>query len=219
MTLFLFILFVLLNSYFKVQRIYVITREKNIPLRGLHDFQNESLILLSKDFVEKNLLEKNPLLKGSLVEKKFPNELSVEIYTYRPIASFKVREGYFILSEDGKILAKTKNLDNNLSLIQYYQLFDYYYHQAGDILDYKDILKTIFFLKQLNDFGFVVERIDINSLSMIVFNLRGTQIFFSSEKDSKKQLYEFENIIKRFNIEGKQFKSLDLRFDKPIVKF
>ena len=62
--------------------------------------------------------------------------------------------------------------------------------------------------------------IDIKGQDMLVFNLiDGKQIIFSNSKDKNTQNYQLELIIKQFKIEGKEFKKIDLRFDKPIISF
>ena len=40
-----------------------------------------------------------------------------------------------------------------------------------------------------------------------------------AKKNLDKQEYELRTIVKQFLIQGKKFKSLDLRFNKPVVKF
>ena len=53
---------------------------------------------------------------------------------------------------------------------------------------------------------------------MVAFNLDKKKIIFSLEKNRTIQAYQLETLIKQFQIEGKEFVSLDLRFDKPIIK-
>lgn len=45
------------------------------------------------------------------------------------------------------------------------------------------------------------------------------EVIVSSTKDLKKQIDSLQLILGRLTIEGKRFKSLDLRFDKPVVSF
>jgi bifunctional N-acetylglucosamine-1-phosphate-uridyltransferase/glucosamine-1-phosphate-acetyltransferase GlmU-like protein len=59
--------------------------------------------------------------------------------------------------------------------------------------------------------------IDINGDDMILCNLSGKKIFFSTKKDIRQQEYQLTEIIKQFKIKGKQFKAVDLRFEKPII--
>ena len=45
------------------------------------------------------------------------------------------------------------------------------------------------------------------------------QIIFSYEKNLNDQISSLQAILKQLTIEGKRFKNLDFRFDKPVVSF
>lgn len=47
----------------------------------------------------------------------------------------------------------------------------------------------------------------------------GSEVNFSSKKDVSSQISSLQLILSRLTIEGKKFKRLDLRFDKPIIEF
>ena len=85
-------------------------------------------------------------------------------------------------------------------------------------MEYNDIKTTLFFLKKLGELDLGVANVDINGLNMIRLNLKSGVILATTEKDLETQAYQLEKIIKQFRIEGKEFETLDLRFDKPVVK-
>ncbi len=45
------------------------------------------------------------------------------------------------------------------------------------------------------------------------------QVRFSSQKDINKQISSLQIILRELTIEGKPFKSMDFRFDEPIISF
>lgn len=53
--------------------------------------------------------------------------------------------------------------------------------------------------------------------SFIVQLDSGEEVIFSREKDLKTQVSSLQLILSRLTMEGKQFKKLDLRFDKPVI--
>ena len=53
----------------------------------------------------------------------------------------------------------------------------------------------------------------------IVMLFDGGQIFISSKKDLTSQISSLQLMVNRLTIEGKRIKSLDFRFDKPIINF
>lgn len=46
-----------------------------------------------------------------------------------------------------------------------------------------------------------------------------SEIIFSSKKDVKSQITSLQLMLSRLTIEGKKLKSLDFRFDNPVVSF
>ena len=54
---------------------------------------------------------------------------------------------------------------------------------------------------------------------MIRFNLGDSIVIFTSEKPIDEQINKLKKIILQFKVEGNSFSLLDLRFDKPILKY
>ena len=54
---------------------------------------------------------------------------------------------------------------------------------------------------------------------MLLFNVGEKKIIFSSEKEAGSQLFQLQQIVKQFKVEGRAFKEIDLRYDKPVVRF
>ena len=53
---------------------------------------------------------------------------------------------------------------------------------------------------------------------MIVLHTEKFDVFTTSEKDIDQQFLEFEYTYKQLNREGKEFSSIDVRFEKPVIK-
>ena len=69
--------------------------------------------------------------------------------------------------------------------------------------------KNISFLKIQQD----------NDLSYKIFIKDNGIVFLSEKKDIGTQIDSLQLILNRLTIEGKRFKILDFRFDKPIINF
>lgn len=208
-----------IDSFFSVKTIVIEGLKKNEALVGLNDFASQSLIVLSEKKVEKDVKAKNPQVKTVSLQKIYPQTIKIRLNLYEPVAAVTANYGYFYLSEDGRILGKNREKNTNLPVINYYQKIDYYSYPVGDWIRYKDILIALNFLKNPFIEEAKVDSIDINGNNVILFNLNEKKIYFSTEKEVEIQNYEIEQIIRQFKVEGKEFKSLDLRFDKPIIKF
>lgn len=64
------------------------------------------------------------------------------------------------------------------------------------------------------------DRVEVASdSSYIVFLKDEGPVSISAQKNISSQISSLQLILSRLTIEGKKFKSLDLRFDKPIIEF
>jgi cell division protein FtsQ len=208
-----------IDSTFKIKKIEI-EGEKKQSLYGVNDYQNKNLILISEKEVEKKIIENNSIIKKITVKKDWPSTLRLSIEYYQPIASLVVTNGYLKLSEDGRILSKTKNSEQDLPVINYYQKLNSQSLSVGDRLSFKDILTSLYFIDRLTDLNLQTQSLDIVGDNMILFNLKDQQkIIFSSDKEKELQEYELREIIIQFKVEGKEFQKIDLRFEKPVVEF
>lgn len=194
---------------------------KQINILGLQKYKDQNLLFLDIKEEENNLYLNNPYLQSIILKKIYPFSLGVIYTLHKPIAFLMVNKGSVALSPNGRILYKVRGKLNNrdLPMISLYQLLDYNSIQPGTLIDRSEISKALFFLEKMVDLNLVVDNIDINGQNMILFNLNEQTIRISTEKDLEKQTYELQTIIRQFKIEGRKFKVLDLRFDKPIVTF
>lgn len=206
-----------LDDFTLIKRIEVISKAKKI--KGLQMYFERSLPLLNIAQTKAHLLKLNPQIKEINVEKKYPNRLIIFIKLQEPLASISVNQGQFILSEDGTILEKSSKVKENLPSIKYYQKLNYSFYDTGDKVNYKDVLTALHFAQTVKNLGLKVDSVDINGLNVIALNLNSRKIIFTTEKEISLQDYQLRTIIRQFKIEGKEFKLLDLRFDRPILKF
>lgn len=208
---------VFVSDFFKVKTIKIIGKEKII---GIEDFKNKLIFFIFEDDFKKIIYKKNPLIASLILKKIYPSTLEIEIKKEKPIAQLIVNNGYLILNNQGKILFKKKEKDLFLPEINFYQkIFDSEY-SLGDTIDFKDIIKGLFFLKKINEeLNLKCYLLDIKGNNMLVFNLENNKIILSADKDKEEDFYQLKEIIKNLKILGKNYKEIDLRFDKPIIRF
>lgn len=221
-----------LSDFFSIKSIEVVSELPADKIIGINTLKNKNIFFLSVKESEEALLSQNPGVAHISIQKHYPNSLIILIRPTAPLAYLRLNGGYALLDDNSKIVAKTKTPEKPLPLINFYQLFDFAQMRIGETLIYKEMVAAIYLLKSAQDLNLRVESIDINGLSMIVFNVKNparggeshptdmpVTILFSGEKNKDKQAFELETIIKRFKIEAKEFKTLDFRFDKPVVTF
>lgn len=211
------IIFLIFGHVFRVKIIEIIN-EKSFSLNGLDNYKNINIFTINEKKINQELINLNPQIKKITLVKIYPNKLNLFIELDNPIAAFKVDQGFFLLSKEGKILSKKKKIDGDFPIINYYQKINFSSSSPGNILDNKDLLLGLYFLADAVNLGLKIDTIDISGFNMIGLNMAGRSIFFTVEKDRQIQEYQFKTIIRQFKIEGKNFKRLDLRFDKPVIE-
>lgn len=214
---FIFFSLYFFDSYFQIKKIKIVGSKINIF--GLKEITDKNIIFTSEEKIKKILKDKNPLIKFLLIEKKYPDTLVLTINLYQSIGELVVGGGYFQLSEDGKIIGKSKKENKKITKINFYQKLNYQSYNQGERISLKEILDGLYFLKSLIDINIKVDSLDINGINMIVCKLENKKIIFSSEKEKELQIFQVKEIIRRFKIEGKNYKEIDLRFDKPVIRF
>lgn len=219
LALFFFAILFFAFSYFSVKHIIVEKGNGKYNIIGVDNLKEKNMLLLSLPQEENNLEDQNPFVGFVEIKKQYPQTLRIQIYDSQPIATLKLTNGYALLNNQGKILSKAKVADSQFPIITYYQAFDYTMFQSGEKINYSEISTALFFLEKMSHLNLQVERVDISGSSVIVCNLRDKKIFISNTKDKAQQLFELETITKQFKIKAQNFKELDLRFDKPVVRF
>lgn len=214
-----FISLMAFTNFLRVDKIELISDDPAYKLRSIDYLKSENIFFINLEKVELDLLRKNPDLSYLKVNKIYPKTLKIAIKKESALAFFKVNQGFLVLNTQGKIISKKKTRATSLPVINYYQKFDYFAFEAGEKLSFQDVATALRFLQKARDLGLVIDSIDIVGEDVIRFNLEDKTIFFTSVAPQNKQEYEFMTIIKRLKIEGREFKSLDLRFEKPVISF
>lgn len=212
-----FILYYLQQS-FLIKKIEVINKEK-VNLLGTSEYISKNLLLVSNENIISTLKQKNPLIKNIIIQKRLPDSLILIPDLYTPIADIITSNGYFRISEDGRILSKLKNYDKSYPLITYYQKLNYYSYSNGDFINLKDITTSLYFLKFLQNSSLIVDGVDIKDKDMLVFKLENRKIILTNNKEISLQEYALDEILKSFRVTGKNFTLIDLRFKKPVISF
>lgn len=74
--------------------------------------------------------------------------------------------------------------------------------------------------KGLGKYAIPFESVDIDTDQVIHIHLKDNEeVLFSSEKSIDNQIASLQRTLNHFTIEGKLFKRIDFRFDKPVVVF
>lgn len=200
----------------RVSRIEVIGTDL---VKGLRHYSNYPLLLLSEEKIQNDIATVNPHLTQIRVEKKYPHKLIIRARELQQVATLKLADGYAQLAESGVVLVKSRALpENQLPLITFYQPL--YYNQliVGDTLSFEEIQAGLSVLEAIEGMGSKISTIDIADADMIVLQTETYSVFASAEVDSQLQKTRFEYTYAEFKRRGKDVLSIDVRFERPIIK-
>lgn len=221
--LFVFIL-VLVGLYivdqeFRVRHIIVEPAHKrNDDIRGIQPIKGEMIWLLDEEETAAFIQSRNAYIKQVQVIKKYPDTVRVKVSYYSPIAILQVPDGFFLLGDEAVILEKSRaQFSQSLPIITYYQNIPFSNYQAGQELNFKDIKDSLFYLQKLVGMKETINSIDIKGFHMLGLYTSEEEYIFSAEKEREQQAYQLEATVREFMISGRKIKSLDVRFDKPVV--
>lgn len=214
----LFLLFNYIDSTFRVKTIILNRSKSETSLFGMSALKDKSTLFTTKDSIVNSIKNKNPQVKQVVVKIIYPSTLKLDIEFNSDFINMETNNGYFILDNNGKILEKRRMIQNNLPILTYFQKIDYSSFQPGDIINYSDIKLSLYFVENVEELGMSVNTVDISSLYMIRLKMGEKTVLFSTEKEKEIQVYELNSILKRYQSEGGKYKTIDLRFDKPVLK-
>ena len=187
---------------------------------GLSALQGETLLFLDTSKIKKNLLKLNPGISDIEIVKQYPSTIRLTVKLSSVLGYLKVDQGFYSLSKEGKVISRLKSMSNDIHpQIVYYQNFNYDDFQVSDLINQEDILTGLSFISALNEMNIDVRRLDINGPDMLVFRTSDDkEIIISNEKKLEEQVIDLKNLMIKIKVEKIDFKSIDLRFNKPVVK-
>ena len=205
-----------LFNYLSVSTIEVSGEATTIA--GLSQLNNSFLPTLDIHDVTTMLLRANPHIHSLTISKTYPRTITIFVQLEQPSAYLAVSQGYYVLNSKGKIIAKTLNTPGK-HLISYYETIPYSAYRVGQTLSQQDILDAIYFLEGMRALRYTINNIDIKGFNMIGLVSSDKTFLFSAEKERDTQLFQLEEVVKELKKEGIDFETIDLRFNKPVVKF
>lgn len=213
------------QKIYAITNVQVITSGQQKDLKGVSELKGKNIILTSDYAIQKTILKSNYDIRSVTVQKKFPDTIYLSVVQYQPQAYLQGDSGYFVLADDGYVLSRQKDQTTPLPLIHFYEKLNFFNYNVGSSISYTEVKATIKWLQIIKEAGYVSDTVDINGPNMLAFTvtndkgLAGRKIIVSTEKDFDQQKYELETIVKKFRIDGHDFKTLDLRFNRPVITF
>ena len=205
-----------LTNFFVVKTIKIIGLEEK-TLSGVERLGDQNLIFLDKDKWEEEVENENPILKEVEIEKKFPSQILLKVKKRKEKAAiFNPNSStIFLIDDEGVILEETDEEKNLPIIIAGLQNF-----KIGDRIRNNNIDLTLGIILVLEEdvLGSKFEIDETRKILKLTFS-QDTVILIGLEEEKEKIIYTLEVLAKKFKIEGKWPKKIDLRFEKPVLTF
>lgn len=212
-----FLVLFLVYQHVLISEIRISFTNKPFILAGIQGLADENLIFLDEERLAEQIKRQNPRAQKVIIRKERSRRLLIEITAREPVVALKTLSGYFILSNDGVVLEKVREQPEAYPVMSYYQNIPYTSTQAGELLDFDDIMLGIAITEHLRSLGIVVSAIDISGQHMVrLITDQDQDILVTTEKTAEMQKYQLETLLKAVAKEDTDYSQIDLRFDKPV---
>jgi hypothetical protein len=173
----------------------------------------KNLLFLPTSNLEYDLMIAYPELEDIRIRKKFPQTLVISASIRSAIARLGTNGHVFALDENGVVLPMN-NSESSLPFIR----VPIDKIEVGDTLTDPRITRALSFLSAVGE-TIPILSIDERDTASLRARMEKTDIFIPQDGDIQILAATLQTMILGFRIKGSLPALIDLRFDKPIVKF
>lgn len=199
---------------FQLESIYVRSSPDIFPDRSVFQVRANVIFLSTTSFAEK-IVRASPYIKAARVTKQFPSSLLVEIEERLPVATFRL-EGtpWFVDGESVLLPGIPRLFEKELPIVTCLVAVD----AGGQVSDQK--LRVAFEVahdlatdgtSKLTEIGCE------ESTGALIMLIDDVLVRMSADKGRQELSPALLFLFKQFRIEGKRPKTVDLRFEKPVL--
>ncbi len=192
------------------------------------NIKGKNYFSFSSNTYEKDILSKVSYIKSANIEKVVPNKLEIFVDVYMPKGVALIRnEQCYLLSEEGIVLENLceediENCCKNYASEKSLYILTSSEVDASDLGNEKEKLLVMDsigrVIKVVETYGYVIKGITLNN-SVLEIILDTNQVFrFSLTEDLDIQLGRYIAVANRIKSDSIEFISLDLRFERPVLK-
>lgn len=212
------LVFIAMTALFYAFRVQQVELHGTKHITGLSDVQHELIFLVNEEKITKKLLSQNPHLASILIEKKYPNTILLTAKESKIQASLVVDTGYYDLTKNARVIGKHHELKKGSTIIKTGQLYPYTAYQVGDTISSLPLSTSLYLLSRLYEIGLYIDTIEVKGFDVLVFTKGETQYLFLAGENPEEQYNKLFTVVRGLSLQGKKYKSIDVRFAKPVVK-
>lgn len=195
----------------------------------------KNILFLSPQTLIEEIQTSFPDVDGVKIEKILPNKLEFKLKLREAIAAITLEaeseayvstpsaeerpiplgKEFFIVDEEGVVFKKVDS-SLNLPIILISNVLEI---NIGQKLTTDPLTRSIRIISLLSKLDLKPEIAKVSEGVILIWLRDGPELAFSPKKEIISQVGSLQLILSRAKIEGKMPEKIDLRFDKPVVKF
>lgn len=169
---------------------------------------------LNLNELEQDIQKSDKYVKSVSAEKVFPNKVRLVIQEYEPMSCLEYKDVCYIFSQEGLILQEMIEyedcfLENGIKLTTNQNII-----AEGRLIFDKELLEIVLVLKK---FGWEVSNVNFKENVLEIGDGQKVAVI-EINQEYMTQLSKLYLILEKVNIEGIEYESLDLRFERPVMK-
>lgn len=182
------------------------------------DLLGENIFLARVDNFEQKVLADSWQFESVEIEKKLPDRILIKLKTRQPFFNLTFDEkNWWLIDDQGFVLQGRNNSASDLPQVFYTSTIDL---KVGQKLEQLVLDSVILMLKQLKEEKLIsYQKILVQDNLISLTTSENMVASFSAQKNMQLQVDSLLFILRLSKIEGKLPKFLDLRYDKPVVRF
>ena len=206
------------GSFFKVKTIFCQKGDYNCHKNEIFLFNqaiSQNIFLLKTKSLAEKIYRNNPDYKEVLIKKKLPDQLMVTIIPRSAFAFLETGIGKKVVVDEAGYVLSDDDLTANLPRVLVRVL-----PAPGEKISDEKTLQALKLIKLLQGSFLSFKILDASSkLDLTLFLSQGLVATFSAQKDLITQVDSLQYILRHSKMEDSKIQAIDLRFQKPVLKF
>lgn len=206
------------GSLFEIKTISCQKENFDCPVTIMASFEEargQNIFLYKTKTLTRNVEKRNPELKQVLIKKQLPNALRVTLVSRQPFAILEMTSGQAVVADEEGFVLGMFQPDRPLPHLKVVSL-----PVIGEMISDPILVKELNLAKLLQVSYLNFEYISYSDeTSFNVLFLDNVVATVSAQKDLVPQVDSLQYILSHSRMKDKALKTVDLRFQKPIVTF
>jgi len=160
-----------------------------------------------------------PEIEEVVIKKKLPNRLLIDLVEREEFAALTTNgEIWLIVDSQGFVFRQRLKKPSNLPEI--FWAGDGLQVKIGQLVENQELKAGLLILQEIKNSFVFSNQLLIQPGEKITLRLtEGATVYLTAEKEAAPQVDSLQFILRQSKIEGKLPSLIDLRFDKPVIKF